>query len=46
MSMHNFFLVGEMFLSFILRVEAIEIRIWIEFKFVAKYKMIWKKFFF
>jgi hypothetical protein len=34
--MHNFPLVGEVHLYFILRVEVIEIQIWIEFKLVYK----------
>jgi hypothetical protein len=36
MPMHNFPLVGEVFLYFILWVEVTEIQIWIEFNLVCK----------
>jgi hypothetical protein len=37
MPVHNFSLVGEVFLYFILRVEVAEIQIWIELKLVCKW---------
>jgi hypothetical protein len=41
--MHNFSLVGRVFLYFILQVEVVEIQIWIEFKLVCKLKKDLKK---
>jgi hypothetical protein len=41
--MHNFSLIGEVLLYFILQIEVVEIQIWIEFKLFANYKQIWKK---